>query len=1038
MKKFNNSAIVLFALLTMVFLSVNVYALPGSGTQGDPWRIESLSDFDDFTNDSDLWDDYTRLDVDLDLTAATYLDAPIAPDTDTTTTGFQGAKFTGSFNGNSYTIANLTINMGSLKGSYLALFGFVDSGAEIKDLTVADCSITGRSDSDFIGALAGINNGTIERCSASGSLSGRDKIGGLIGYNSSTQILNCYAQVTVTGDDDLGGLIGGCYGSNVFYCYATGASSGDLNVGGLIGNSSGNLVTACFWDSDTGGPDNGIGTGKTTSEMKTQTTFTNAGWDFVDEFVNGTEYIWMIDEGNDYPRYWLRTISGSGTESEPFIIGSRDDFDEFISHKIYWLSGLYTRLEVDIDLTGTTYTTAPIAPDANDVESYFQGLEFGGAFDGNNHIISNLTIDTAGAGNDYLGLFGRTGSGTLIKDLGIENCDITGGDYSSRLGGLAGFKEYGSIVNCYTTGSVTGEYDSGSIGGLVGHNYYGTITDSYSSCEVISGDDSSGLGGLCGYNVSCNIINCYATGNVTGGADSMNLGGLCGNINSGDIISNCYATGNVSGDIILGGLVGLSIECDISNSYATGSVIGSNIRVGGLCGTNKLGGSITNCYSAGYVSGLADVGGLVGYDDGDDTSVNNCFWDVDTSNQTTSAGGGTGEDTTDMQTQTTFTNAGWDFLGDAGSGPDYVWTIDEGVDYPRHISLAGSGSESNPFIIRSRADFDEFSSNELYWAENHYARMETDIDLTGTTYTAAVIAPDTDAAVGFQGTLFAGSFNGNGHVISNLTIVASGESVSHVGLFGRTTGTSSILKNISIEDCNVTGVGYVGALVGLNHSTVTNCYITGTITGTNDYIGGLTGYNGEEIISHCRATVTVSGDDKVGGLVGSNAWGYVNSCSTAGSINGNWEVGGLVGGNSSSINNCCSTASVTGNLSFGGLVGNNYNAVNVDNCYAAGAVAENGGGLIGLNDGDDVNDCFWDIDTSGRASSDGGQGKTTRQMKTVSTFLDAGWDLIAVWNIEEDQIYPLLRKYLAFDANYDSKVDLIDLAAFAEYWLDGV
>ncbi|GAH46572.1 unnamed protein product [marine sediment metagenome] len=64
-----------------------------------------------------------------------------------------------------------------------------------------------------------------------------------------------------------------------------------------------------------------------------------------------------------------------------------------------------------------------------------------------------------------------------------------------------------------------------------------------------------------------------------------------------------------------------------------------------------------------------------------------------------------------------------------------------------------------------------------------------------------------------------------------------------------------------------------------------------------------------------------------------------------------------------------------------------------------------------------------------------GTGKTTAEMKTVSTFLDAGWDLVAIWNIEEGQIYPLLRKYLAVDTNYDNKVDFADFAAFADNWL---
>ena len=81
----------------------------------------------------------------------------------------------------------------------------------------------------------------------------------------------------------------------------------------------------------------------------------------------------------------------------------------------------------------------------------------------------------------------------------------------------------------------------------------------------------------------------------------------------------------------------------------------------------------------------------------------------------------------------------------------------------------------------------------------------------------------------------------------------------------------------------------------------------------------------------------------------------------------------------------------------GGLVGRNaYNTgATIDNCYSNGSVsaAQNPGGLCGFNYVDaDITNSFWDTQTSGQASSDGGTGKTTAEMKTQSTFTDAGWD----------------------------------------------
>jgi hypothetical protein len=88
-------------------------------------------------------------------------------------------------------------------------------------------------------------------------------------------------------------------------CYASGNVSGSQVVGGLLGENDGLTVTESFWDIETSGPSNSDGsTGKTTAEMQIESTFTSAGWDFVDESVNGTEDIWWILEGKDYPRLW--------------------------------------------------------------------------------------------------------------------------------------------------------------------------------------------------------------------------------------------------------------------------------------------------------------------------------------------------------------------------------------------------------------------------------------------------------------------------------------------------------------------------------------------------------------------------------------------------------------------------------------------------------------------------------------------------------------------------------------------------------------
>jgi hypothetical protein len=77
----------------------------------------------------------------------------------------------------------------------------------------------------------------------------------------------------------------------------------------LVGSGNPDTVIRSFWDIKTSGRTTSVGgTGKTTAEMQTTSTYLDAGWDFVDETANGTEDIWWIDEGNDYPRLWWELI----------------------------------------------------------------------------------------------------------------------------------------------------------------------------------------------------------------------------------------------------------------------------------------------------------------------------------------------------------------------------------------------------------------------------------------------------------------------------------------------------------------------------------------------------------------------------------------------------------------------------------------------------------------------------------------------------------------------------------------------------------
>jgi len=259
-------------------------------------------------------------------------------------------------------------------------------------------------------------------------------------------------------------------------------------------------------------------------------------------------------------------------------------------------------IDLDPNLAGNrVFTTAVIARDVNNANYKFDGNSFAGILDGAGRKIINLTIDTNGTGNDYLGLFGRIDISGKVENLRLENIRITGGSPSYYLGGLTG-DNLGNISNSFSTGTVAGGEYSSSLGGLVGYHIYGIISNCYSTTDVAGGNNAGGLGGLAGGNGPGGAIsNCFASGQVTGSQWSMYLGGLVGS-NSGNI-SNSSSSGNVTGTAgiwYLGGLAGQNYQGNINYCYSTGAVTGrdDSSYLGGLAGQN-YDGDISNCYSTG-------------------------------------------------------------------------------------------------------------------------------------------------------------------------------------------------------------------------------------------------------------------------------------------------------------------------------------------------------------------------------------------------------------------------------------------------------
>jgi len=284
----------------------------------------------------------------------------------------------------------------------------------------------------------------------------------------------------------------------------------------------------------------------------------------------------------------------------------------------------------------------------------------------------------------------------------------------------------------------------------------------------------------------------------------------------------------------------------------------------------------------------------------------------------------------------------------------------------------GTGEPNDPFQIATAEDLNDIGNHEDHLGK-HFI-LVADVNL------AAYTETEFNIIGGPWSNDFTGVFDGNNHTISNFTYTAA--DANFVGLIVSIDRRGEV-RNVVMENVNVSGNEIVGALTGLNFGTISqcrgggsirgnrmtgglagmnygtlwDCYIDGIVHGLEDHVGGLVGDN-HGAIRDCYATGTVDGNDYVGGLVGDN-YGAIQDCYTAGTVDGNFAVGGLVGNNyGTMISDCYAVGNVSGNEIIGGLVGRNSDPIS--RCYTGGSVDGNStvGGLVGWNIKAPISDCY--------------------------------------------------------------------------------
>lgn len=629
---------------------------------------------------------------------------------------------------------------------------------------------------------------------------------------------------------------------------------------------------------------------------------------------------------------------------------------------------------------------------------------------------SNASLSLAGTGY------------TLIHDIGaLQNITSTGFyalgndiDASATAGwnGGAGFNPLdGASTNFAGLGHSIdkltinrgSESDVGLFRTVSGNVRDLTLSNARITGQMNVGGIAATLGGT--------LSNVHMTGSVSG--SGAFVGGLAGTVNNG-IIRYSSSAADVTGLTVVGGLAGSVQSIAMADSYATGSVTATvsntSAFAGGLLGEVISSATLTNTYASGKVTGYTTTGGLIGGGYLPTITVNTSYWDINSTGQSSSLGGGTGL-TSAVRNQSAYT--GFDFTN--------MWVMFEGDTRP---------------MLRNEYSTTIFTPHALQLmgldlTANY--RLGTDLSLTSAMaasggYYGEVWGASGFRPVGSNAQQFTGSFDGQGHSISGLAVNRA--ATDYVGLFGYTSGAT--LANVKLVGGNVTGrdnvgalVGYMqggtlgnasasttvsgtgtgeantGGLVGTNDSgTIADASATGNVTGAGYQVGGLVGFNvNGGSITRSYATGNVTGTNTsanlgyVGGLVGANGYngdgGSISQSYATGMVRASsGPVGGFVGHNEGSITDSYATGAVIGQGSasnIGGFAGVNFVNGTISNSYSTGYVAGGSqtGGFVGYNNGTNgaISNAYWNTQTSGQSQAASGglvngiTGRTTAQLQ---------------------------------------------------------
>lgn len=767
---------------------------------------------------------------------------------------FNITSFSGTFDGNGHRIL---INQGPL---------FKEVSGTVKNLCV-DGNITS---SKTAGMIAGTLTGTISECSTTGSISGKISTSSDTNVSESESDENSGENSNTSLEASIGGIAGVVDGGTISDCFSNISINSELKYcGGIAGYTADAEILNCY----------------TYSQIISKSSATGA--------VVGQSENSQITNCYYEDRASLSFGVGVGSDTTTHL--SYDEMQSAQSFKGFDFNDTWTIIEgktmpmlVSYNGLGTAenpfkihdYKDTKIVHAAcsdkdkhyelvADISDYFNIIgtpesPFMGHFNGNGHVITTSSIMVK---QEYDGIFSVVGEGALVENLTCINTSVY---FPSVAGGIAAIN-YGTIEGC----SVFGVFDSSKdCGGIAGENIGGTIRDCYFNGSI--GVTSSGGGGIAGYNSYGTIENCDA---VITSYDyypyrRRGIGGIAGD-NSYGVIKNCRASGNISAKSEIGGIAGRLYNGSILSSYSTCSISGSE-KMGGIYGTKIEDGYVENSYYQ------------INEEKPLDEAQKNSY----------------GKTAEQMKLLSTY--SGFDF--------DSVWTVNaDGM--PVIKSITGSGTKTDPYIIRTADDF-----LNIKLGRKLYYKLANDIN------GALQLTPSDDP--------FIGCFDGNGHKIDTSSTVVFkdiGEG-AYIGNLHTNTSLAYNAKGATIEYCSVKGTEFLDEA---DNCTIKNSGVYYNDSSNSGFINKISGGK----VLDCFVKISeLKGSKLIGGFTGQCSNAEITNCYVEDSyVSSSGTSGGFVGrcDNNSKITNCFTNATVDKGEYSGLFAGMNY--AQIDSCYALGS-----------------------------------------------------------------------------------------------------